>query len=71
MEETVIPQGTKPDVQALYKYFFGNAMGTPIVFTGVPTLAEMPDNSWGFYGNDIYIKNVSGAGIKLAGSAFT
>jgi len=52
-------------------YIYENAMGVPIQFDAVPTLDSMKSNTWGYYGNDIYIKTASGTGIKLAGAAFT
>jgi len=50
-------------------FIFNNAMGSPIIFTAAPTLAQMKGNTWGKYSNTLYLKFADGKGISIAGSA--
>lgn len=71
METTILPQGIKPDEEKVMKFIFENAFGNPVEFSSVPTLGIMSVNSWGYFGNDFYIKLSSTKGIKISGSAFS
>jgi hypothetical protein len=70
MEKLLIPK-TTPDMEQLFGKIFAEAFGNPIEFSSAPALSDLQPNSWGFSGNDIYIKTSTGAGIKLSGAAFT
>ncbi len=59
------------DVKTTLDKVFEESFGNPIEFSAAPALAELEANTWGFFGNDLYIKTSSGSGIKVSGAAFT
>jgi len=59
------------DTRSALQNILENAMGNPINFSSTPTVAVMKPNTWGFNGNDIYIKKSDGTGIKLSGAAMS
>lgn len=71
MEKKSVDFIKEKDTQDLFNYIFEQAFGEPISFESVPTLEDMNANSWGFNGNDIYIKTKDGGGIKLSGASFS
>ena len=55
-------------------FIFDNAMGNPIIFTAVPTNAQMKANTWGKVkdvNTAIYIKFADTGAIKITGTAVT
>lgn len=64
------PRKTKDkDINDIFDFVFGNAMGSPIIFSATPTLAQMKANTWGLYGTTLYIKFGNATGISIAGTA--
>ncbi len=71
MEKKDVRYMADAQLRGTINYIMEEGMGAPIAFSAVPTLADMKSNTWGFYGNDIYIMTNSGTGIKLTGASFT
>ena len=70
MEKTHLSEDSQ-ERQRVFEHIFDGAMGNPIDFSSTPSLTDMDSNSWGFNGNDIYIKTSAGLGIKLSGASFS
>lgn len=75
MEGKPLPTDLTPDQESLWRHVFASAQGDLIDFAteleSAPSLSDMEANTWGYYGDDIYIKTKSGTGIKLAGASFS
>ena len=55
----------------IFDFIFQNAFGIPIIFTAVPTAAQMKANSWGKVTGDntaIYIKFGDNGAMKITGT---
>ena len=71
MERPVVKSKDK-ETQKIFEFIFNNALGNIRVRTDAePTLDTMKANSIEVYGNNVYIKLTSAAGIKLTGSALS
>ena len=60
-----------PEQKSVADHIFANAMGNPIVFKTQPTKANMKGNTWGYFGDDFYVKTGDGKTIKIAGTDVT
>ncbi len=70
MEPTIV-SGKAADLNKAFNHIFQNALGNPIIFEAIPTLATMKANSFGKYGTTLYIKFADGTGISINGVALT
>lgn len=63
------PRKTKDkDINDIFDFIFGNAMGNIIIFDAAPTLAQMKANTIGKYGNYLYCKFADGTGMRITGT---
>jgi len=59
------------DTQQSLDHIIQNGMGNPIIFKTAPTKATMKANTWGLFGDDIYIRGANGEAKKLTGTNVT
>lgn len=69
MEKIITPK-TTPDIEAVFSRIFENAWGNPIKFNSAPASTDLNPNSWGYFGNNLYLKTSDGTAIKITGAAF-
>ena len=50
------------------EFIFQNAFGLPIIFSSVPTNAQMKANTWGIQGTDLYVKFGNNVTLKFTGT---
>jgi hypothetical protein len=64
------PQAIVQDekLKPVFDHIFRNAMGNPVIFTEQPTSAGMKASTWGFYGNELYVKFANNITIKFSGT---
>ena len=63
MESKIIP---KEYDKGTIEHIFENAFGNPVIFSAVPTSANMKANTWGFFSNELYIKFANNTFYKIA-----
>ena len=56
------------NVEKPLDWVFRNAMGNPVVFNDTPTKATMKANTWGYDGDDLYVKFPDGKTLKFSGT---
>lgn len=74
MENPVFKLSEPPktrDIDRIFNFIFDNAMGNPIVLSGVPTAAQMKANSWGIYGSNLYVKFGNNVLLRFSGTVIS
>lgn len=56
------------DTDAIFDFIFRNGMGSPVILTAVPTMAQMKANTWGVYSADLYVKFANNVLLKFSGT---
>ena len=64
-------RGGDKDVRDNIEHILKNAFGNPIIFDSEPSNTNMKANTFGKYGNNLYIKFSDGNAIKIEGSALS
>lgn len=59
------------DEDGFKEHVIQNAMGNPIIFKSTPTNNTTKANTWGIFGDDIYVKTASNKLIKLTGTVIS
>ena len=55
-------------VSGAIEHILTNAFGAPVIFDNEPANTTMKGNTWGLYGDDLYIKFADGVLRKFSGT---
>lgn len=69
--ERALKRSDDKNTNDIFDFVFQNAMGSPIIFTAVPSLSQMKASTWGIYGTTLYIKFANNTALSFTGTEVT